>query len=208
MVVAMAVLNRAAGTDLFWWRQRLHIPLRGLVCVVPLFGLAAYAWIGPQDAALSLWLALALSWLPDTWLEPTLSVLASLSVYRLPTTYSWAYWFWRVWAWGRWIDIDMLPHDYNRVGIDPNWYERIIIRLSFGFDALAMFWRHLFGFLPGFGLLLLAGASFPVWTPLAMALALALGNVVAKGILLPREFHWLAELLHGAAWAELIIWGL
>ena len=116
-----------------------------------------------------------------------------------------AYWFWRSPAWGRWIDLNSLPDDYNRIGEKPRWYERIIHKLSFGSDYWCLWWRDLF-ILPG--MFLIDYVTDEIWLTLfspIIASALVTCYAIPKLSLRGREFVWLAEVLCGAVWGALII---
>jgi|GEM_PF-955735 len=204
-IAVTAALNRAAGSDLFGLKPALHLPFKPLVWVAPLIGLLSAAWVPLQQAALSPYVMLPLSWLPEPLGEPVAQWLLAVSPHRLVVAWAVAFFVWRLDAVGRWIDWDMLPDDYNRVGIKPSLYERIIIKLSFGSDRLAMFIRHLM-VVPGLWLVHMAGGPEWLWfgSPLVAA-AFTLAQAAAFGLRYPKDFHWLGEMLIGVVWAMLLV---
>jgi len=116
-----------------------------------------------------------------------------------------SYFLWRVLAWGRWFDLGRMPDGFNRVGIEPEPYAKIIIKLSGGSDHLALFLRHLM-VVPG---LVLVGWLLSDWWT-----GLVAGPVFALALTLAYEAGWrlssknpimTAELICGALWGLLIV---
>ena len=185
-VIAVAILNRAAGNDLFGFCKRG----KPAVYVMPLIGLIAYAWVGRQ-APIAAWPFMAWAW------------LGAVSTYQLSIAWAVSYLEWRVWPHGRWLDLEDDPTDPNRIGIAMDWFERAITAVSFGSDLLALFFRHLTAW-PGFVLIWLAGGpGWLLYTGPPFAAALALSHYLARAIS-RQNFHFIAELFHGALWGALI----
>ena len=168
----MAVLNRAAGSNLYHLKDKWSLSGKAVLWTLPFFFAVSYLWLGWQ---------IALAW--------TLSC-----------------WFWRTPAWGYWIDLGSMPDDFNREDEEPAWYEAIINRISFNNDYLALFWRHMF-VLPGLLLVSYVNADwfYVLLSPL-IAVAFLGCYALAKKTLYPKyNYIWLAELLCGVIWGNLIL---
>lgn len=84
------------------------------------------SWLpGHSRIYASLFVAI-LGWVVSTW-------LVGLAV-------GLGYYVWSVLPWGHWIDVDQDDYDVDR---KRSSYERVIDRISFGSDVVALFWRHL-----------------------------------------------------------------
>ena len=126
--------------------------------------------------------------------------------WQIALIWTMTFWVWRIPAWGRWIDLGTMPDDFNREDEEPSWYEAIINRLSFGYDAVALFWRHFLTLIPGFVALYMVSASLYVWAMPVFAFLLMSAYAWAKGILYPKhEYIWLAELVSGVLWGGMIL---
>ena len=116
-----------------------------------------------------------------------------------------SYFLWRVLAWGRWFDLGRMPDGFNREGIEPEPYEKIIMKLSGGSDHLALFLRHLM-VVPG--LVLVGWLLSEWWTGLVAGLPMALGFTLAYEAgwrLSSKNPIMTAELICGALWGLLIV---
>lgn len=197
ILLAMPLLNRFCGVKL--------VPGKPLLWAVPVVGLLAWL-VHPIQPVESLPLLLpVLLWLPEKVAEVVLESVLYIAPYRLPIAWALAFWFWRTWEWGRWIDLNSLPDDYNREGIQPTLFEKIIISLSGGVDDVALYVRHVFGLLPGAYLVWMVGGSeiFALAAP-SIALALTACYMLPKRIS-PTNYIQGAELLCGHVWSALIL---
>jgi len=195
-ILAAAILNRAAGSDLYG----LSLLGKPLLYVAPLIGVLGYLW-SPAEGALpagSLWPVQAIFsafGMPQP--APLPAALATGILWAL------AFFWWRLWPWGRWLYMDRQPIGYGRVD-PPDWLERAIESISLGKARLAMFWRMQFG-------VLLPAIIFAtthevekiiVWLCFGGCLWLAyeLGWLVSEQRPIP-----IAEYISGALWGALIV---
>lgn len=180
VVVCMAIFNRAAGSDIYG----LNPPGKPALYAAGATGLLIWLLTVPPGAP---------PWLPTLLVPYTMAIAWPL-----------AYLEWRVWAHGRWIDLEDDPTDPHREGIERTTFERLVDSLSFGHDGLALFWRHLTAW-PGLVLVwLVGGPSWLLYIGPPFAAALALSHYLARAIN-RWNFHFIAELSHGALWGALII---
>lgn len=107
------------------------------------------------------------------------------------------YFVWSLMPWGRWFDLGRLPDDFGRENKPPDAFERVINKISFGNDHVALLLRHSLA-LPVAYFVWPWGLLFP---PLALA-AYEIGWLVT-----PKAPILTAELLTGALWGALIYLG-
>ena len=179
VVIFMAIVNRAAGSDIYG----LKPPGKPALYAAVFTGFLVWLLTLPPGA--------------PPW------VAATLAPYTMAVAWPLAFLDWRVWAHGRWIDLQNDPADPHREGIDRDWFERYCERWSFGLDLIALFWRHLTAW-PGLILVWVLGG--PIWLLYVgppFAAALALSHYLAWRIN-RWNFHWIAEMMHGALWGALI----
>lgn len=196
VVGGAAILNRAAGSDLYG----LPLPGKPAMWVAVLIGFLA-AWMAPLSPELPVWSFWPVSAIP--WLNRSPQPAPSPAIIT-GVTWALSYWFWRLWEHGRWIDLENDPTDPNRLGIAMTLFEQAITAVSFGNDYLALFWRHL-PIWPGLVLVwYLGGPQWLAWSGPGVAVVLALCHWFAKRVR-PADFHPLAERLHGAVIGALIV---
>jgi hypothetical protein len=152
----------------------------------------------------------------DTWMKPlrlrgrplwyTAPVLAGyaslLHTWPIWLAFGVTYLVWRVNAWGRWYDLGRMPDGWNRIGVEPSPFERIITAISCGSDHLAFFWRNALMLIPGF---ILIAWLIGMWSvvPFAFVFALLIVGVY--------ELAWRTRPNNPIIYAELttgLLWGL
>jgi hypothetical protein len=99
-------------------------------------------------------------------------------------------------AWGRWFDLGRMPDGYAREGIEPDPLEKIIMKLSFGNDYIAMLWRHAMGIPLLWFLLGPIALAYPFVVVVCYELGFRLGGDRAIT---------LAEALVGFVWGAMIV---
>lgn len=109
-----------------------------------------------------------------------------------------AYLAWGIPAHGRFFDLGRLPDDFGREGVKPSPFERVLIALSFGSDYVAFFWRQALAVPLLWWIVGPLSLAFPPAVLAAYELAWRFG---------PRRPILYAELLTGALWGALIVWG-
>jgi hypothetical protein len=107
------------------------------------------------------------------------------------------YFFWSLFAWGRWFDLGRLPDDFGREGQKLDAFETVITKLSFGSDYVALFLRHSIA-LP---------VAYFVWPWGLLFPPLAVGAYEAGWRVTPKAPIQTAELIVGAIWGGLICLG-
>lgn len=192
LMLFCGAVNRFCGVKL--------VPFKPLLLGAPLVGVAASFWFPPtplmDHTIMSYWVV---AYLPAK-LAHFYFVAA---MYRLSIGIALAFLFWRLWEWGRWIDLGSLPNDHNREGVELTVLERLITSVSFGSDSVALIWRHML-LVPALWIFYQFGGSVEllILAP-GFALAFASAYVVAKYIN-STDYVWMAEIAVGFLWALLI----